>query len=86
MSEWKGQAILSHGSSVSAGVAILFGPEYKQQPVSVFELVPGQMLHVDVTVHGFNFSFFNVYAPNIGSERTLFSRKLKTALSNVLQD
>lgn len=82
MSEWKGQAILSHGSSVSAGVAILFGPEYKQQPVSVVELVPGQMLHVD----GFNFSFFNVYAPNIGLERTLFSRKLKTALSNVLQD
>ncbi len=37
LSEWKGQAILSHGSSVSAGVAILLAPNYKEQPVSIFE-------------------------------------------------
>jgi len=85
-SDWKGQVILSHGSSVSAGVAILFGPEYKEHPVSVFELVPGRMLRVDITVLGLNFSLFNVYAPNIGSDRILFFKKLKTALSDVLQD
>lgn len=44
------------------------------------------MLCVDLTVYGFNFLLFNVHAPNIGSERTLFFRKLKTALSDVLQD
>jgi len=85
-SDWKGQVILSHGSSVSAGVAILFGPEYKEHPVSVFELVPGRMLRVDITVLGLKFSLFNVYAPNIGSDRILFFKKLKTALSDVLQD
>lgn len=36
LTEWKGQAILSHGSNVSAGEAILLTPEYREQPVSVF--------------------------------------------------
>ncbi len=36
LSEWKGQAILSHGSSVSAWVAILLEPNYKEKPVSMF--------------------------------------------------
>ncbi len=86
LSEWKGQAILSHGSSVSAGVAILLPPDYKDQPVSIFEIVSGRLLRVDVVIHGIDFSFVNVYAPNIGSERVIFFEKLKTALSHISQD
>lgn len=67
-SEWKGQAILSHGFNVSASVVILFGPEYKGLPVSFFELVQGRMLHVDVTIHSSNYSLFNIYAPINGSK------------------
>lgn len=84
-SEWIGKVVLSHGSSSSAGVAILFGSEFKEQNVSVFDLLPGRMQRVDVTLHGLNFSLFNVYAPNIGTERTLFFGKLNTALTSVPQ-
>ncbi len=86
LSEWKGQAILSHGSSVSAGVAILLPPDYKDQPVSIFEIVSGRLLRVDVVTHGIVFSFVNVYAPNIGSEHVIFFEKLKTALSHISHD
>ncbi|KAG1927643.1 hypothetical protein F2P79_024093 [Pimephales promelas] len=51
-SEWKGQAILSHGSNVSAGVAILLTHEYKEQPVNVLEIISGRLLRVDITVQG----------------------------------
>lgn len=73
------------GSSNSAGVAILLAVEFKEQNVSVFDLIPGRMQRVDVTLRGLDFSFFNVYAPNIGTERTFFFDKLNTALSNVQQ-
>ncbi len=86
LSEWMGQAILSHGSSVSAGVAILLAPDFKEQPVSVFELVSGRLLRVDITICGIQFSFVNVYAPNIGAERVTFFKKLEVALSVVPQD
>jgi len=85
-SEWDGQVFLSHGSSNSAGVAILLGVEFKEQSVSVFDVIPGRMQRVDVALNGLNFSLFNVYAPNIGTERTLFFGKLHTALSSVPQD
>jgi len=85
-SEWKGQAILSHGSNVSAGVAILLTHEYKEQPVNVLEIISGRLLRVDITVQGNNCSFVNVYAPNIGSERVDFFNKLKTALSDISHD
>lgn len=68
--EWNGQVVLSHGSSNSAGVAILFGAEFKEQNVSMFDVLPGRMQRVDFTLHGLNFSLFSVYAPNIGTERT----------------
>ncbi len=86
LSEWMGQAILSHGSSVSAGVAILLAPDFKEQPVSVFELVSGRLLRVDITICGIQFSFVNVYAPNIGAERVTFFKKLEVAVSVVPQD
>lgn len=83
LNEWKGQVILSHGTSVSAGVAILLAPNYKEQPCSVFDIVSGRLLRVDVTIHGIDFSFVNVYAPNIGSDRVSFFEKLKIALSHI---
>lgn len=84
-SGWNGQVVLSHGCSNSAGVAFLFGAEFKDQDMSVFDVIPGRMLRVDVTLRGLNFSLFNVYAPNIGTERILFFEKLHTALSTVPQ-
>lgn len=84
-SGWNGQVVLSHGSSNSAGVAILLGADFKEQNVSVFDVLPGRMQRVDVALHGLDFSLFNVYAPNIGTERILFFEKLHTALNSVPQ-
>ena len=84
--EWKGQAVLSHGSSLSAGVAVLLSAEFQGQLVNAVELLPGRMLRVDVDLHGLCFSFFNVYAPNTGSDRSAFFEKLHEALKDCPQE
>lgn len=55
----------------------------------MFELVSGQLLRVDVTIQGINFSFVNVYAPHIGSECVTVlkkKKKLEAALGDVPHD
>ncbi len=76
---------MSHGTNLSAGVAILFSPCVCNQPV-MFEVIPGRLLRADVIVGQMGFSFFNVYAPNVGQERKIFFKKLSDALSQCPQD
>lgn len=64
-SDWKGNVLLSHGTNVSAGVAFLFSPRVGGILKS-FEIIPGRILRVDVTLGDTFFSLFNVYAPNDG--------------------
>lgn len=71
--DWKGSILMSHGTNVSAGVAILFSPRVCNQPV-MFDIIPGRLLRADVMVGQISFSFFNVYAPNVGQERKIFSK------------
>lgn len=75
--QWK--SYLSHVPTNSAGVAIIFGAKFKEQIVSVLDILPSRMLKVDVTLYGVNLSFFNIYAPNIRKERMLFFEKLHMA-------
>ncbi len=83
--DWKGNIIMSHGTNLSAGVAILFSACVCNQPV-MFEIIPGRLLRVDIMVGQMEFSFFNVYAPNVGQERKIFFKKLSDALSQCPQD
>ncbi len=48
---------MSHGTNLSAGVAILFSPCVCNQPV-MFEVIPGRLLRADVIVGQMGFSFF----------------------------
>lgn len=79
ISDWKGSVLLSHGTNLSAGVAILFSSRVGTQPVAV-EIIPGRILRADIVFGDTNFSFFNVYAPNVGQERISFLKTLSDAL------
>jgi len=83
--DWKGNVLLSHGTNLSAGVAILFSPSVSSQPDMV-EVVPGRILRADIALGDVHFSFFNVYAPNIGQERIMFFKILYNALSQCPQE
>lgn len=69
LSEWKGQVFLSHGSNVSAGVAILISAKLQEQASNMIDIIPGRMQRVDIILQGLSFLFVNVYAPNVGSDR-----------------
>ncbi len=47
--DWKGNILMSHGTNLSAGVAILFSPCVCNQTV-MFEVIPGRLLRADVMV------------------------------------
>lgn len=84
--EWKGQVFLSHSSNTSAGVAVLLSDKLSSATVAVSEVVAGRMLRLDLDVFSLSFSIFNVYAPNSGRDRTIFFKKLMTALSDCPKD
>jgi len=50
------------------------------------EIIPGRLLRADITIDNNSFSFFNIYAPNIGSERNVFFRKFSDELMKCPQD
>ena len=65
---WGGQYALSHGSNLSAGVAVLFSPSLNVNILSRTEIVAGRVLMVKAEIESFNFTFINMYAPNHGLE------------------
>lgn len=80
LSEWKGKAILSHGSNVSAGLAVLFSPGLGVDVVSVEEVVQGSLLKIELKLNGVFIDLFNIYAPNLYNDRILFFKKLNQVL------
>lgn len=72
LNEWKGQAFFSHGSNVSAGVAVLISSDLQIQDNKATEIIPGRMQILDIKLYELWFSFINVYAPNGGVERISF--------------
>ena len=54
-----------------AGVGVLLSTKITGQPVIV-EVMRGCILRLDVTLGDKMFSFFNVYAPDVGCERVCF--------------
>ncbi len=72
---WEGKYALSHGSSTSAGVAVLFSKTLNK------EVVAGRVLCVHADVERIQFVFINVNAPNVGSERIELFLKIKSHIS-----
>ncbi len=83
LNEWKGQAFFSHGSNVSAGVAVLISSDLQIQDNKATEIIPGRMQILDIKLYELWFSFINVYAPNGGVERISFFKKLKDVISEI---
>lgn len=83
--EWLGNIGLSHGTNLSAGVAFLISKRVKNDP-DFLEIIPGRLLRADITIDNNSFSFFNIYAPNIGNERSVFFGKLSEELLKCPQD
>ena len=76
--EWKGPVFLSHGSSVSAGVATLLSPGLPWQGLSHLAIIEGRLHRVDASLDGMAFSFFNIYAPCQGLARCVFLKHCLT--------
>ena len=82
---WGGQYVLSHGSNLSAGVAVFFSPSLNVKILSSTEIVAGLALMVKVELLEFIFTFINVYAPNQGPARVSVFQLLKDKLDTSVQ-
>ena len=57
---WEGQSVFSHGTSLSAGVAVLLSPSLKLKIISTNEIVKGRavMLKVEIEDNIYIYIFF----------------------------
>lgn len=78
--EWNGVSVLSHNTSLSGGVAILFAKSFSPHSYQVEEVVKGRFLIVRATFENFVFVFMCVYIPTSAAERMLFLNTLCSAL------
>ncbi len=71
-------SVLSHNTTVSGGVAVLFSKHFTPISYDVDEIIKGRLLKVKAL-----FVFICVYAPTSGVERMLFLNNLNSILQNV---
>lgn len=77
---WRGQFFLSHGTNLSAGVAILFSQHLHLTNVLACEVEQGRIQVVQATIRDIPFVFINVYAYNSGPDRIDLFHKLNDKL------
>ncbi|KAI4887913.1 hypothetical protein NFI96_014527 [Prochilodus magdalenae] len=80
--EWEGLAVLSHHTSMSGGVAVLFAKSFIPCSYDVEEVVPGRLLKVRACFENEVFVFICVYAPTVGTERLAFLDTLHRVVQN----
>ncbi|KAL6456611.1 hypothetical protein MHYP_G00351550 [Metynnis hypsauchen] len=80
--EWDGLVILSHNSTVSGGVGVLFSSHFIPHSYTVDDILPGRLLTVRACYENETFVFICVYAPTVGVERMGFLDRLSTLISN----
>ncbi len=61
--EWNGIAVLSHNTSLSGGVAILFAKSFSPHSYQVEEVIKGRRLKVRASFENVVFVFICVYIP-----------------------
>lgn len=77
---WEGERVLSHGTNLSAGVAVLFSPALKVKILRKTEIEPGRLVAVRAEISNLFFLFVNIYAPNSGTDRLQLFVKLEQFL------
>lgn len=78
--EWGGVSVLSHKTSLSGGVAILFAKTFSPHSYQVEEIVKGRLLKVRATFEQFVLVFICVYIPTSAVERIVFLNTLCSVL------
>lgn len=81
-----GKFVLSHGTNLSAGVAILFSADLNVRILSINELENGRLLLIKAKIKERSFVFVNIYAPNIGKDRIKLFEMLKNTLVSLSQE
>ena len=80
-SDWKrafkGEVVLSHRSSLSGGVGILFAQSFLPFSFTVDEVVPGVLLKVKAVFENVKLVFLNVYTPTNAVDRVAFFKHFK---------
>lgn len=84
--EWEREVVLSHKSSTSGGVGILFSKSFTPVSIEVEHVLEGRLVVVKAVFEKFNVVFLNVYAPTTGPDRVCFLQVLNTTLSAVKID
>lgn len=84
--EGDGLTILSHKSSISGGVAILFSKACIPLSYEVDEIVKGRCVKVVAKFENLNIVFLNIYAPTGGPDRVLFLGIIGNTLKSLKTD
>lgn len=79
-SEFDGLSILSHNTSTSGGVAILFSRSFTPISYEVEEIIKGRLLKVRALFESHFLVFLCIYAPTSTTERMLFLDSLNDTL------
>lgn len=80
--EWDGKILLSHGTTASAGVGLLFSRTFNPLSVEAEHVVQGKCLLIRAAFEHFNIVFINIYAPSVGAERKRFLEKVNEKLKD----
>lgn len=83
---WEGTSVLSHGTNISAGIAILFAKGMNVNILAVEEIVKGRILLLKIKYEGSVFVLINVYASNNGPERVRSFLQLRSAIQKIDDD
>lgn len=74
--EWDGTVIMSHKSSTSAGVAILFSRSFAPLSYEVDEVIAGRLIKVTAKYERKTIILINVYAPVFCKRKNVVFRKI----------
>lgn len=77
-----GLSILSHGTSNSGGVAILFSKPFIPITHQVDEIIKGRLLKVRAQFENHFFVFICIYAPTMATDRMLFLNTMGNVIGN----
>ena len=69
---WKGKCFWSFGTSKSAGVAVIFAPNFAGNFICFLFDSNGRILSLLIDFHNLYFNVVNIYSPNAASERKIF--------------
>lgn len=79
--EWEGQVLLSHNTTISVRVGLLFSRGFTPSALEVEHVVRVRCLVVQARLQNHYLVFINIYVPTSGTESKSFLEKVITALN-----